>query len=97
MAYPSRNTRARRGRAGFGLSIVCLAACGQSDGTRLAAGDAGPSGGGGQGADPGGLEVLYEGEDAPHGVALDERYLYWASGVGVRRAPIDGGDPVTLL
>jgi hypothetical protein len=43
-----------------------------------------------------GLEVLYEGEDGPFEIALDDRYIYWVSAVGLRRAPIDGGEPVTL-
>jgi hypothetical protein len=43
-----------------------------------------------------GVEVLYRGEDNPSAIALDERYVYWASRDVLRRAPLAGGEPVTL-
>jgi hypothetical protein len=44
----------------------------------------------------GGRELLHEGKDRPYTVAVDDRYVYWASLMGLRQAPVDGGDPVTL-
>jgi hypothetical protein len=47
-----------------------------------------------------GTEVLVEGEGQGDGVgsfiAVDERYVYWASSETVRRAPLEGGEAVTL-
>src|SRR5690349_142342 len=43
-----------------------------------------------------GMQVLYSGEEAPSLIALDDRYLYWASLRVLRRAPLAGGEPVTL-
>jgi hypothetical protein len=43
-----------------------------------------------------GMQVLAEGEKAPVHLAVDERYVYWASLDSVRRAPLDGGEAVTL-
>jgi hypothetical protein len=40
--------------------------------------------------------VIHDGEDGPYAIAADERYLYWVSRAGLRRAPLDGGAPVTL-
>jgi hypothetical protein len=62
-------------------SVALLAACGA--GARI---DSGAPG----------LEVLYTGEDNPSAIALDERYVYWASPDVLRRAPLAGGEPVTL-
>jgi hypothetical protein len=92
----------------LGYAGLLLAACGADvriesgapDGGVAAAG----SGGSGQGSDSGqtheapatGLEVLYEGEDNPSAIALDDRYVYWASLDVLRRAPLAGGAPVTL-
>jgi hypothetical protein len=47
-----------------------------------------------------GTEVLVEGEGQGDGaatfIAVDERYVYWASSAAVRRAPLEGGEAVTL-
>lgn len=43
------------------------------------------------------MQVLYEGENEPSFIALDDRYVYWASLEEIRRAPMDGGGaPVTI-
>jgi hypothetical protein len=42
------------------------------------------------------MEVLYSGEDNPSAIALDDRYIYWASLDVLRRAPLAGGEPITL-
>jgi hypothetical protein len=87
-------------------SVVLLCACGAEtrvesgapDGGVQAGGSGGQSSGdGGRDAEPAmGLEVLYTGEDNPSAIALDERYVYWASRDLLRRAPLAGGSPVTL-
>jgi hypothetical protein len=89
------------------VSLALLAACGADvrienmPGTpEGAAGTSGEAGSGGEGPGVGspasGLEVLYEGEDNPSAIALDDRYIYWASLDVLRRAPLEGGPPVTL-
>jgi hypothetical protein len=87
-------------------SMVLLAACATDmcihSGTSECRVDAGGSGGqgsgdGGRDSEPAaGLEVLYTGEDSPSAIAVDERYVYWASLDVLRRAPLAGGQPVTL-
>lgn len=43
------------------------------------------------------MQALYEGEDAPTSIAVDDRYLYWSTRDALRRAPLSGqGAPVTL-
>lgn len=79
------------------LAAALLGACaGSGSAGENAAGAAGQSGGGAGAPQTPGLEVLHEEEDAPYAVALDDRYIYWVSGVSLRRAPIGGGAPVTL-
>jgi hypothetical protein len=64
--------------------------------------EAGGSGGqasrdGGSDSEPAvGLEALYTNEDSPSAIAVDERYVYWASLDVLRRAPLAGGQPLTL-
>lgn len=92
-------------------SLALLLACGADvrigtgnpDGGLVSAGSGGESAGsGGEGGQPDpaepaqGMEVLYEGEDTPSAIALDDRYIYWASLEVLRRAPLAGGAPVTL-
>jgi hypothetical protein len=87
-------------------SVALLAACGADARIDSGAPDAGveaggsggqASGNGGGDSEPAvGLEVLYTDEDSPSAIALDERYVYWASPDVLRRAPLAGGEPVTL-
>src|SRR5687767_2333002 len=71
MGNPSRRSTWRpQSRVLSAVELSCvawLAACGQEDSTDLSAAGAGPGGEGGRG-----IEVLYEGEDGPHALALDE-------------------------
>ena len=70
-----------------------------SGGTGGTGGSAGAAGSGGttDTTEPAsGMQVLYSGEDNPSLIALDDRYLYWASLDVLRRAPLAGGEPVTL-
>jgi hypothetical protein len=76
-------------------AALLLLACAEAAEDENVAGAAGQAGSGGATETPG-LEVLHEGEDGPYALALDDRYLYWVSGAGLRRAPIDGGEPTTL-
>lgn len=70
---------------------VLLAAC--ADG-----GPNDPGGAAGQGGTPG-VEplALFAGETSLRGLALDEQYVYWASGLGLRRGPLEGGPAETLV
>jgi hypothetical protein len=92
---------------GSALLIACGSSARVGDGGSAADGGAGPgsleAGGSGGGAgttgtaEPAsGMQVLYSGEDNPSLIALDDRYLYWASLEVLRRAPLGGGAPVTL-
>jgi hypothetical protein len=44
-----------------------------------------------------GMQVLHEGEDDPSLIALDDRFIYWATREALRQAPLDGGPPVSLV
>jgi hypothetical protein len=71
-----------------------------SGGTIGNAGSTGRGGAGGSagssGATNGALEEIATGEDMPYWLAIDDRYVFWISGNELRRAPLSGGDIVTL-
>ena len=76
--------------------LVALVACGGTNSDTLPS----DSIGGTRGGMPGvisGMQVLYTGELAPQSIAVDERYVYWATTEGVRRAPLAGGDAPTTI
>jgi hypothetical protein len=78
--------------------LASLVACGGEDVTTSDPGGGGAAGTGGAAGNPGnpGIEVLYEGEARPYALALDGDDLFWLSDAGLRRAPVNGGEPVTL-
>jgi len=90
-ARPARGSALAAWVAGGVLALACS---GEGSGIPV-----GAAGGAGAPASEGsnGLDVLYDGELDPSGIAIDERYLYWASEVGLRRAPLEGGEPITLV
>ena len=103
MAVSSKRHRRRASHHGIHAAAGCLAvaslvACGDEDVTTSNPGGGGTAGTGGAPGNPEnpGIEVLYEGEARPYALALDADDLFWLSDAGLRRAPLNGGPPVTL-
>ena len=97
MAVSSRRHGWRASHHGFQAAASCLAvasiaAC--SDDPARIVDEGGTAGTGGAGLS--GIEVLHEGEARPYALALDGDDLFWLSDAGLRRAPLSGGEPVTL-